>query len=69
MKIKNVSVWLFKRRYVRAGIALLLFLFSSDFLSSLCFPNLLSDCKDRLHQQLEKNRLLTNELRVALNED
>lgn len=46
--------------------------FSADLLSSLSlsvFFNLLSDCKDRLYQQLEKNRLLTNELRVALNED
>lgn len=37
-------------------------------LSLSLFSFLLSDCQDHLYKQLEKNRLLTNELRVALNE-
>lgn len=39
------------------------------FLVSLFFPNLLPDCTDRLYRQLEKNRVLSSELRLALNED
>lgn len=43
------------------------FLFFLWFAFLSLFFNLLSDCKDRLYQQLENKRLLTNELRVALN--
>lgn len=40
----------------------------TSFLCLSFFSYLLSDCQDHLYKQLEKNRLLTNELRVALNE-
>lgn len=61
------------KSYFREGrcqqtLHFLFYLFSSDFLSSLC-SNLLSDCIDGLFHQLEKHRLLSNELRVALNDD
>lgn len=38
--------------------------------TSVCFsPFMLSDCLDHLYKQLEKNRLLSNELRIAMDND
>lgn len=63
--VGSLHTWLYMKLSLELS-SLLLHWFPAFFLS---LSYLLSDCKDHLYQQLDKNRLLSNELRVALNED